>query len=351
MDSGSLKYIPEPPREELLPAPERRFSRNVSRKNLVIAGALFVIILTLGYHRFLAPTSGIQAEAVTDATVTISRGESLSGTAEILGKRGAIRSEFAFKSLVVLFGGSKGIQAGDYYFSRPENAVWIAWRLTHSVSEFVNIRVTVPEGLNSKEIADIFAAEKRFIRFDRSDFMKIAAGHEGHLFPDTYFLMPNVTAQDIVDAMLANYQDRIKTLDEDMQAFGRPAADVIKMASIIEEEARTAETRRTIAGILWKRLDEGMPLQVDSAFAFVNGEKDSRDLSAADLAIESPYNTYIHKGLPPTAIANPGLDAIYATIHPIATKYYFYLSDDQGNMHYAVTLDEHVLNKAKYLDF
>ena len=121
------------------------------------------------------------------------------------------------------------------------------------------------------------------------------------------------------------------------------------MASLIEEEARTEETRRIIAGILWKRLDKGMLLQVDSAFAFVNGEKDSKDLSLDDLKIESPYNTYLHKGLTPTPISNPGLDAIKATVEPIATKYYFYLSDDDGNMHYAVTHDEHVANKFIYL--
>jgi UPF0755 protein len=133
--------------------------------------------------------------------------------------------------------------------------------------------------------------------------------------------------------------------------FGRPIKDIIKMASIVEEEARTEETRETIAGILWKRLDEGMPLQVDSAFAFVNGKKDSRYISTEDLAIDSPYNTYVHKGLPPTAISNPGLDSIKATVHPIKTKYYFYLSDDQGNMHYGATLDQHIENKQKYLNY
>jgi UPF0755 protein len=122
------------------------------------------------------------------------------------------------------------------------------------------------------------------------------------------------------------------------------------MASIIEEEARTEETRRTIAGILWKRLDNGWPLQVDAAFAFVNGKKKSSELTVEDLAIKSPYNTYANKGLPPTPISNPGLDAISATIRPIATKYYFYLSDDDGNMHYAVTNAEHEANKAKYLE-
>ncbi|HVT74833.1 MAG TPA: endolytic transglycosylase MltG [Candidatus Paceibacterota bacterium] len=354
MDPSLLKYIPEPPREELLPAPKRGFQFKMPghpRRVWIGVGALVFIIVGLLYYRFLSPTSGIQAQAVTDAIVTVPKGEGLSAASERLGSAGAIRSEFAFKALIVLFGGSRGIQAGEYYFPKPENAVWVAWRLTHSLSEFTNVRVTIPEGLNSAEIGTLIDAVPELTRFKRADFLKIAAPHEGYLFPDTYFFLPNVTADDVVKAMLVNYHDRIETLSAEIQAFGKPLPDVIKMASIVEEEARTDETRRTIAGILWKRLKEGMPLQVDSAFAFVNGEKDSRDLSTADLAIESPYNTYIHKGLPPTAIANPGLDAIRATVTPIPTGYYFYLSDKDGNMHYAVTLDEHVINKAKYLDY
>ena len=93
-----------------------------------------------------------------------------------------------------------------------------------------------------------------------------------------------------------------------------------------------------------------MPLQVDSAFSFVNGETRSSDLSLDDLKIDSPYNTYVYKGLPPGPISNPGLDAIRSAITPISSKYYYYLSDSEGEMHYAVTHDEHVVNKDKYLN-
>ncbi|HEU5114724.1 MAG TPA: endolytic transglycosylase MltG [Candidatus Paceibacterota bacterium] len=344
MDSGSLKYIQEPPHEELLPPP-RRF-RLPEKRRLALVGAA-VLILFVFYRIFLAAPAGNQANEQT--IVTIPSGEGLTGAARILSSAHQVRSQFFLKALVVLFGGPRAVQAGDYYFERPESAIWVAWRLTHSVYELVNVRITVPEGLNSKEISLLFANQPLFTKFDQIDFLKAAAPHEGYLFPDTYFFPPNVTARAVVDAMLATYQKRITDVRSDIAAFGRPEADVIKMASILEEEGRTTETREIIAGILWKRLDQGMPLQVDSAFALVNGKKASKDISLSDLAIDSPYNTYTHKGLPPTAISNPGLDSIRAAVHPIATKYYYYLSDDQGNMHYAVTLDEHVANKQKYL--
>ncbi len=348
MDSGSLQYTPEPP---IYPGPsvEPSWSGRLSRKNKIIAIIAAIFLLGLAYHQFVSAPTGAEGRENTDKVISISSGEGLSAAADQLQTVQAVRSEFVFKSLMVLFGGSHGLQAGDYYFAKPENAIHIAWRLTHHSYDLVQVRVTIPEGLNVNEIAAILEAQPNLTHFNNADFLKIATPYEGYLFPDTYYLMPNMTAQDIVDDMLANYKTRIKTLQPDIAAFGKPIGDVIKMASILEEEARTDESRETIAGILWKRLAQGIPLQVDSAFVFVDGKRASKDLTSSDLAIQSPFNTYIHKGLPPTPISNPGLDSIRDAVHPIATKYYYYLSDAQGNMHYAVTLEEHDTNKAEYL--
>ena len=346
MESGSLKYIPEPPVEPLLPAPRSPFK--ISKKNTILIGVLAFIILVLIYVELISAPSGLLPETI----VSVPKGQGLSGAAQSLVENKVVRSPFAFKSLVVLFSGSShGLRAGDYYFKEPENVLVVAWRLTHSMYELENVKVTIPEGLSLTEMADIFAKEPKFTKFDKQEFLKLASPFEGYLFPDTYLFLPNITAEAVIDAMKDNFERKVGSLQADMTVFGRPLTDVIKMASIVEVEARTTETRQIIAGILWKRLDQGMPLQVDAAFAFVNGKKDSKYISLADLAIDSPYNTYIHKGLPPTPISNPGLDSIKATLHPIPTKYYFYLSDKDGNMHYAVTLEEHEANKAKYLDY
>ncbi len=342
MEYEPIPLLQKPIPRELIGAPKFVVP---GKKGLFFIFLVGVVLFTVVYRIFIAVPSDFPKQTI----IEVPQGGTLSGITSLLREREIVRSSFAFKSLVVLFGGSRGIQAGDYYFDIRENAVTVAWRLTHADYNLKPIKITIPEGTNSQEIARIIVKNGNFTHFKSAEFMKLAAPYEGYLFPDTYLLLPNSNAQAVLDLMLANYRKRIELLADDIKAFGRPISDVMKMASIIEEEARTEETRRTIAGILWKRFDQGMLLQVDAAFAFVNGKYASKDLTLDDLKIDSPYNTYVHKGLPPTPISNPGIDTIRATVNPLKTAYYFYLSDAQGNMHYAVTHDGHVENKFKYL--
>jgi len=120
------------------------------------------------------------------------------------------------------------------------------------------------------------------------------------------------------------------------------------MASIIEKESLNGDERQIVSGILWKRISLGMPLQVDATFLYING-KASAELTKDDLNIDSPYNTYRNKGLPPGPINNPGLDAIVAALYPKDSPYLYYLHDKKGKVHYAKTFNEHVANKRKYL--
>jgi UPF0755 protein len=120
------------------------------------------------------------------------------------------------------------------------------------------------------------------------------------------------------------------------------------MASIIEKEAKGEEDRYFISGILWKRISKGIPLQVDAPFLYILG-KESSELTRADLAINSPFNTYKNKGLTPSPIGNPGLESIKAAIKPKDSPYLYYLHDSDGNIHYAKTYTEHLKNINKYL--
>ena len=120
------------------------------------------------------------------------------------------------------------------------------------------------------------------------------------------------------------------------------------MASLLEEEAATLEDRQIIAGILWRRMAAGMPLQVDAVFPYIIG-KNSFELTTNDLKTDSPYNTYTNRGLPPGPITNPGLDSILAAVTPQKTSYVYYLSDHDGNFHYSTTYEQHLQAKAKYL--
>jgi UPF0755 protein len=124
--------------------------------------------------------------------------------------------------------------------------------------------------------------------------------------------------------------------------------EIIVMASILEKEALTPEDKKIVSGILWKRLETGMLLQVDAVFMYIMGKKSS-DLTLGDLKIDSPYNTYLYKGLPPSPICNPGIESIEASLNPTASSYWYYLSDKNLNIHFAKNFDEHKLNKAEYL--
>lgn len=339
----TLRYISEPSQVPLLEAPKPR--RHVSKIGAFILGIMPLVLLFFFYVLFISAPDDFPKGRV----FQIEKGETLSGIAAELEAEKMIKSGFLFKVFVKILAPRSGALAGDYQFDKPQGSLVMAWRIAYGSYGLTLERITVPEGLNSSEMAALFAKNGKFYAFDASEFERLASAQEGFLFPDTYLFLPNVTAGDVVTAMRKNYEKRIATLSSDIRAFGKSTEDVIIMASIIEREARTEETRRTIAGILWKRLAEGMPLQVDAAFVFVNGKKDSKLLTLEDLAIDSPYNTYTHKGLPPGPIGNPGLDAISDTIHPISSPYYFYLSDSQGSMHYAVTHDEHVMNKELFL--
>lgn len=344
MDSGSLRYISEPAPELFLPAPEKhRFGS--PRRLVLLVFSVLLVLSVLVYFRFLS----VPASFPSDTVISIPTGQGLSTAASRLKAAGIIRSAFGFKAISVLFGGTRGLQAGDYYFEAPVSAATVAWRLSRSMYDLKNVKVTIPEGLTVKEIGNLISRQKNFTHFDKAEFASLAAPYEGYLFPDTYLFLPNVTAQNVMDVMIDTYKKKIAVLEPDVVAFGKPIQDIIRMASILEEEGRTDTVRATIAGILWKRLAERMPLQVDASIVYLTGKTSGDSLSADDFKIDSPYNTYLNKGLPPTPISNPGLAAIAAAIHPIATKYYFYLTDRQGGFHTAVTYEEHLMNKEKYL--
>lgn len=280
--------------------------------------------------------------------VTIANGQSLSQIARGLTEEHLIRSSFWFVNAVLMIGRKHEVVAGNYYFPQPENVFTVAWRLTHGDYKTNQIKTTIPDDSSVNEIA--FILKNNYPSFDTVHFLTIANSQEGYLFPDTYYFGPAPTPEDVVATMRANFEQKISlaTTAAAITAFGKPLSEVITMASIVEREASTMHDRQIVAGILWKRLALGIPLSVDSTLYYLTGRTSSQ-LTTADLANKSPYNTYIHKGLPPTPIGNPSLDAIMATLTPIQTNYLYFLSDKTGTMHYAATLAGQHANQVKYL--
>ena len=208
------------------------------------------------------------------------------------------------------------------------------------------MRVTFPEGSASFDMARILADE--LPGFDAAAFLALAKPDEGMLFPDTYYFLPGMTPQTVVTRLTDTFAQKTASLAPDIAASGHSEEEILTMASLVEREAATPTDRRIVAGILWKRIAQSMRLQVDAPFGYLH-QSDSYQPTAADTESDSPYNTYRHDGLPPTPIANPGLDAIDAALHPTATPYFYYVTGKDGVMHYAKTFDEHKTNIAKYL--
>jgi UPF0755 protein len=278
--------------------------------------------------------------------IHVENGDSISSAAEDLYAQNVISSKTLFKIFAILISKNNGIKAGDYRFNYPQNTLSIAKRMVNGEEGQTKVRVTVPEGTNSYDIAYILL--KGIPDFNAPKFIALSKKYEGYLYPDTYYFFENVKVEQVITTMVENFQKQVETIEEDLDSFGRPFKEVLTMASIVEKEStHDEETRRTIAGILWKRIDDGMLLQVDAPFYYLT--KKAGNFTLDDLKIESPYNTYLNKGLPPGPISNPSIDTILDTVRPIKTSYWFYLTGNDGKMRYAPTYEEHLANKNRYL--
>ncbi len=325
----------------------QKFQQQNSRSNrrailFIILGILFFVFICNA--TMWAPPKNFPLKSV----YTLQYSETISSLAEDLHAKHIIKSEFWFKSFVHFFSPFKHtIIAGAYDMSENQSVWALGYRFLHGDYRLIPVKITVPEGLNSKEITEIL--HLRLKNFDAERFIKIVKEKkiEGYLFPDTYYFTDGISSEDIITAMTANFNEKILPMKNEIEKFG-DFKDVIKMASILEKEARTQETRRTIAGILYKRIKLFMPLQADATLYYLLG-KTSNELTVDDLKINSPYNSYVVNGLPPTPIGNPGIEAIKDAITPIQTDYLYFLSDKDGNMHYAKNLDDHLKNISKYL--
>jgi UPF0755 protein len=308
----------------------------VSLSVLAFAGLAFVVIGSTPPGNF---PQGI--------TVSITKGTTISETAEELLNKGIIRSTLLFKAYVSLLSNVSGVKMGNYFFSSSQSALRIAYRMVMGQLGVPQIKVTIPEGLATPDIAR--AIKREIPTFDDKGFLKLARPLEGYLFPDTYFFDRNTKPEDVIAAMHDNFESHTSDIRVPRSLAGKTFKDVIIMASLVEEEATSSSDRRMIAGILWKRIAAGMPLQVDAPFFYILG-KSSDQLTYGDLATTSAYNLYKHTGLPPTPIDNPGLGSIVDTVNPTETKYWFFLSGGDGRVHFAETLDGHIANREKYLN-
>ncbi len=276
----------------------------------------------------------------------LKRGESVDDVASKLQDKHMIKSELLFKIWMRLAYSDK-LQAGDYLFSNPENLWTISRRFANGEHGLTPVKIRIQEGWDRRQIAKTL--EKSLLKFKAEKFLDLSRDKEGYLFPDTYYFLPNITEQKVLDVMLANFYKKIAPLSADIEKSNLSLDEIVKLASLVEKEASNYKDRRMIAGVLLNRLKIDMPLQVDATWIYTHG-KGTFGITLKELKDKNnPYNTYVHKGLPPTAICSPSLSSIKAVIYPENHNYIFYLADSKGNTYYSKTYKEHLRKKRIYI--
>lgn len=300
--------------------------------------------------------------------VTIQEGESAQEVSDKLEDEGVISSGLLFRVLVALQGYEDKLVAGDYEFEEGTPTLEVIERIRQG--QTAPLVVTVREGVRAEEIAELME-EKEVISAE--DFLEAIqqwyefsflytkpywANLEGYLFPDTYFFNRNMTAEEVVQQILQNFDQRFdEELRQEASVAGLSVHTVLTLASIVEREAQVAEERPIIAAVFLKRLRRGMALEADPTVQYALGNDPAsvakygywkEELSQTDLEIDSPYNTYRNTGLPRGPICNPGLDSIQATIRPAETDYLYFVAKEDGSHAFAETLEEHLRNIEQY---
>lgn len=314
-----------------------------TKNGMIIVGLIFILILCINWIYLTSPSSKLQ----TPVLIEIEKGLSLKDVSQKLFDGGIIKSKTILNTVVILGGGDNKVVSGEYLFETPPSLFEVAKRIT--TGDFgIEIReVRLPEGVTVEEIGLIM--EQKFPYFDKNAFMQLAAGSEGLLFPDTYNFLETVKAFEVYNVLKENFETKIATIKPIIKKNNLSLEQVVNVASIVEKEA-TADSREEVASIIWKRLEIDMPLQVDATFVYSIG-KGTFDLTKKDLTDEeNPYNTYVHKGLPPTPIGNPGLASLEAAANAYPTDYLFFLTGRDGEMYYAKNFEQHKKNRTKYLD-
>jgi UPF0755 protein len=331
---------------------------------------LLVVVVLLGggvwwAMRALDQPYGSASEEV--VTISIQQGDGVADVAGKLEDAGLVRHHVLFQYVMWKQGVAGLIQAGEYEFAPPLTIADIADTITRQpLSEYEESDVRFLEGWTLAQMAEHLTATthisgEEFLAIvnnphdhvDDYDFVRVLPLHtslEGYLFPDTYRIDSQSTAQTLVRKMLTNFGTKMSyELRTEIARQNKTLHDIVIMASIIEREVRSKEDKAIVGGIFTNRLRIGQKLEADSTVNYVVGENRPQ-ATFEDLAVDSPYNTYKYSGLPVGPISNPGFDSLHAAIYPSDTVYFFFLTRlDTGEVIYSRTFDEHVRNKQIHL--
>ena len=349
-DKGNV--LAEPARFEKL----RAAVLNLGWKKWTAIAVVAAVLLGAGLFLAFGTSHTIERsdrDAGENIYMVIKPGTTASEISDRLMQLGVIDSRLRFWWLMKLQGDASKFKTGTYAFAPHMDEQAVLDKLV--AGDTTVVKFTIPEGFGIKEIAKRLADEglvdeQEFLAeakdFAPYDYMKkrpnVRYAAEGYLFPDTYVIHSDVSAEGIMKMMAEDFDTRLTpALRQQAAAKGLSIHDLITLASLVEKEARYDEDRPIIAQVFFKRLQMGMPLQSDTTLQYLMaGPKE--DVSIEDTKIDSPYNTYQHEGLPPGPIASPGMKSILAVLNPANTDYLYFVADRQGHNHYSQTYDEHL---------
>lgn len=285
----------------------------------------------------------------TEKIFIVKKGEGVKGISERLQEEGLIKNALVFRILLFSTKADDKIEAGSFRLNSNQTAEEIANELKKGK---LDKWVILVEGLRVEEIAEKLGDE---FDIDKKRFLNNAK--EGFMFPDTYLIPVNADEKEIASILRNNFDKKVtKEIINQARKNDLSLSQLVTLASIVERETRNDDERPIIAGILLKRLHEGIRLEADATIQYALGYQVEEKvwwkkvLTIDDLEVDSLYNTRKVVGLPPGPISNPGIASIKAVINQQETAYYFYLHDKEGKPHYAKTLDEHNENISKYLN-
>lgn len=310
-----------------------------------------VMIIISWYQSNLRP---LGAGSTAMSMFVIPKGQPATIIAKRLQDEHLVQSAKATRAYLWLSHNRDALQAGTFRLSPGDTVPEIVEKLKHGT---LDVWVTIPEGWRAEQVADLLM-ETGFWESENKETLYEKFGmEEGKLFPDTYLFAKDSTPEQVVDKMTSTYKE--KTSGFASGSVGIPSSSLI-IASLVEREAKRDEDRPLIAGVLMNRLKIGMALQVDATLQYAKASSTCSKspnpcddwwpaVTASDKQLNSPFNTYLHVGLPRAPIANPGINAIRASVSPSKTEYLYYMAEPDGTTHYAKTLAEHNANIAKYL--
>lgn len=328
-----------------------------------------IVALAAGSVAWVYNNVSQTGETSAEVSFTVNKGEGVRGISKRLYDQKFIPSQQAWTLYVLITGRRGSLLAGDYTINHAMSGRQILEIFIGDQPETQEVTITIPEGLTATEIAnrlekaEIVSAPSFMLAVNSTDSRAILpdqnydyfsskpanANLEGFLFPDTYRFVRHSTAENVLQKFLDNFGDRVDPdLRHQIQTTSHTLYEILTMGSILEAELKSSADRALAADLFWRRIKIGMPMQSDATVNYITG-KGRMQPSIDDTKAESPYNTYLHTGLPPGPINNPGLSAIKAAINPTPNDYLFYLTAPDGQTIFSKTLAEHNQNKQKYL--